>query len=203
MREREKGWTLNKGLEKGRKDAHKELTSASKAKMQDLPWAPVSLSLPRRSSPQSCDDLQQDTHRFPHNPTHCFTAFLCSSFVTGVSPHPPSSLFLLSSLLHLTSRFPYVSRVLIFINLIFFILSLFLWGLQSLESPIFHLALSLLEDHLFPSQQGPSFLLTPVEDDVPGFLNAAVSHPATQARCLTGSAHPRKLRKIWCPISIR
>lgn len=36
-REKKKDGQTSGGLKKGRKNAHKELTSASKAKMQDLP----------------------------------------------------------------------------------------------------------------------------------------------------------------------
>ena len=82
----------------------------------------------------------QDTHRCPHKPTHCFTIsvlFLCYWSVTSASL---SSLFLLSSLLHLTSSFP-MSLGFSFSTPIFFILFLFLLGLEFLESPIFHLAL--------------------------------------------------------------
>ena len=118
----------------------------------------MSLSLPRRSSPQSCDDLRTrhtQVSSQPHPLFYCISVlFLCYWSVTSPSS---SSLFLLSSLLHLTSRFPYVSRVLIFNFYIFYFIFI-PFGSAVPRNPNFSPgSLSLLEDHLFPSQQGPSF----------------------------------------------
>ena len=82
----------------------------------------------------------QDTHRCPQNPPTVLLHFCALPLL--LECHLTLSFFPISSLIPPSSnlKFPYVSRVLISTP-IFFILFVFLLGLESLESPIFHLAL--------------------------------------------------------------
>ena len=160
--------------------------------MQDLPWAPGSHSLPRPSSPQSCDDLWTG-HTQVSSQTHplfyCISVlFLC--YWSVISPSP-SSLFLLSSLLHLTSRFPYVSRVLILNSYIFLFYFLFLLGLESLESPIFHLALLVCLRTTYSHPSRAPVLPDPSRGWHPGLLDCCAS-PGNSGQMPHWLPHPRK-----------
>ena len=100
----------------------------------------------------------QDTHRCPHKPTHCFTAFLCSSFVTGVSPHLLLLPYFFSHPSFISPQdFP-MSLEFSFSTSIFFYFIFILFGSGVPRIPNFSPgSLSLLKNHLFPSQRGSSF----------------------------------------------
>ena len=157
MRERRKGWTDKWALEKGQEGCtwgtHQcFLSQNARPAMRTRVTVTAKVIQPTELW-WSVDATHTGVLTNPPTVLLHSVLFLC---YWSVSSPSPSSLFLLSSLLHLTSRFPYVSRVLIFNSHSFYFIFIPL-GLESLESPNFSSSSSaLLENNLFPSQRGPS-----------------------------------------------
>ena len=187
----EKGWTDKWTLEKGQEGCtqrtHQCFQSQNARPAMSTRVALTAKAIQPTELWWSVDRTHTDVLK-THPLFYCISVlFLCYWSVTSPSH---SSLFLLSSLLHLTSSFP-MSLGFSFSTPIFFILFVFLLGLESLESPIFHLALLVCLRTTYSHPSGAPVFPHPSRGWCAGLLDCCAS-PGNSGQMPHWLPHPRK-----------